>query len=102
MVVERDEVFIKVERYVAVVRGKVEESRYSIVLEGVSRLILTDLPKERYGKIDSAFTHVTYRDGDLVKDLLPSEDLVGGEKILVHLAYRSDAIVRWQVLPKED
>jgi hypothetical protein len=101
MVDGQEEVFIKAERHVARVLGRVEESKYSVVLDGVNRLLLVDLPKERCGKIDPAFTHVTYRDGDLVKDLFGSGEVPEGERILLHLAYRSEAVVRWQVLPKE-
>ena len=96
------EVFIKAERHVARVLRKIEESKYSIVLGGTSRLLLVDLPQERYGRIDPAFTYVTYRDGDLVKDLFDPGDVLGGEKILLHLAYRNEAVVRWPIVSRDE
>lgn len=99
MVDEGDRVFIKAERYVAKVRGKIEMTKYAILLEGVHRLMLVELSHGSHGKIDPAFDEVTYREEDLEKDLFEPEDILGGETILVHLASRTEAVVRWQILP---
>ena len=93
---------IRVECYFAQVQSVRQDSRYSVILHGVNRLTLVELPEKRHGKIDPVFPCTVYRECDLDKDLTPPESVLVGDTVLLHMSYYPERVIRWQQIPTQN
>ncbi len=76
-----------------------DDGKYAVLLDKLERPMLLELPSEKHGKINSAFLEKVYQEDDIKKDLVPPESVLVGDKVLLHLLYNREDVIRWNKVP---
>jgi hypothetical protein len=88
-----------VQCFLAKIREVRDDGKYSVLLDGFNRIMIVELPEEKHGLISSAYLEMAYTEANIEEGLVLPETVLPGDKILLHLSYQREEVVRWNQLP---